>query len=422
MSSGNFGYGFGVELDKLIEKRLLAIENLEERKQTKDIMKEVFQEITHYTRDAYQGLERKLEQQLYRKAGFVITTGIIERNLYDVTNDEMFPMYDEDVKETTFIVNEFRECLQEKRNYFVYSIFVEADYTIVKQLICGREHFSCRIRTQDGEYKGSVYVELQKKYFQLLNNLFELCQLNGIEWRTVCAPYLYKIFDVYMDSADIPEDEEIEEIIVDFKEYEPYVRYNMIPIWNVQKIQINADIEPIPCVDQIHYRHIVNNRRFNKEEEYLVAEREMQILEINREEKIEIITKEKNVNIWNFYKIVLKHTRMYNYPLMSNVRSGAEKGITKTLAGIHQFMSQLGYEEYIILRNISFPKQNDGKESYSMENYIENEIKIPKTDAVMQLEFISKKQECYLVKDIMSYFITAIQREFREYKCVGTLE
>ena len=59
MENGIFNNGFGTELDKLIEKRLLNIESLEERKQTKDMMTEVFKEITHYTQDAYQRNYRK---------------------------------------------------------------------------------------------------------------------------------------------------------------------------------------------------------------------------------------------------------------------------------------------------------------------------------------------------------------------------
>ena len=422
MNSGIFDNGFGVELDKLIEKRLLTIENLEERKQTKDIMTEVFKELTHYTKEAYQELEQKLEHQLHRENIFTVTTGIIERDAYDVTNDEMYPMCEEDISEPELRVSELLECLQEGRAYFIYSIFVEADYKLVRQLANRREHFPCIIKTMTGEYRGNAYVEMQKKYFQVLNELFEVYQLNGIKWETVCAPYLYKMFDVYIDSADIPEDEAIEYITVDFGEYEPYVKYQMMPLWNIEKICITADLEPVPCVDRLHYRHMINQKRFEQGSEYLIAEKELQILEIDRGEQIEVVTAEKDIPKWNFYRITSKNTRIYSYPLMSNMQTQSERYIAKTLVGIYKRNKQLGYEEYVELKNVTFPKQYDEMETYSMDQYMVNEITLPKTEAIMLLEFTSKKKEHYLVKDIMSYLVTAIQREFREYRCVGKLD
>ena len=421
MDNGIFDKGFGLELDKLIEKRLLNIESLEERKQTKDIMTEVFKEITHYTQDAYQKLETRLYNELQSHKAYPVITGIVERKDYDITNEEMFPMYDEDIKETEFQVGELLECLQEGKAYFIYSIFLEADYMVVKKMAQSGEHFSCTIKTQYGEYTGTVYVELQKKYFSLLSDLFQIYQLNGLEWRTVCAPYLYKIFDVYMDAADVPEDEIIEQITVDFKEYASYVKYHMIPIWNMEKIDVVADIQPEACVDQIHYRHSINSKRLRQDSEYLVADKDIEILEIERDKNLTVITKEQDIKKWTLYRASTANTRMYDYPLMSNMQCSPEKRISKTIAGIFKFCNMLGFNEYVSLKEVSFPEMCDDKDSYSMDDYIDNEIKIPHADSIMLLEFESKKQEDYLVKDIVSYIVTAIHREFREYNCVGKI-
>ncbi|MCI7791976.1 MAG: hypothetical protein MR531_14580 [Lachnospiraceae bacterium] len=421
MENGIFNNGFGTELDKLIEKRLLNIESLEERKQTKDIMTEVFKEITHYTQDAYQRLETKLCAELQKKDAYPVITGIVERKDYDVTNDEMFPMYDEDMKEPEFRIEDLLECLKEGKAYFIYSIFVQADYKVVRNLAQAGEHFSCSIKTQYGEYKGTAYVEPQKKYFSLLNDLFQVYQLNGVEWRAICAPYLYKIFDVYIDTADVPDDEIMEQITVDFKEYAPYIRYHMIPIWNMERIHVVADIQPEAFVDRVHYRHTINRKRLRQDSEYLVSDKDMEILEVERDKELTVITTEQDIKKWEVYRLSVTNTRMYDYPLMSNMQFSLEKRISKTTAGIYKFCNRMGFHDYVSLKEISFPEKCDDKDNYSMNDYIDNEIKIPQTDAIMLLEFESRNQEDYLVKDIISYIVTAIQREFREYNCVGKI-
>ena len=88
--------------------------------------------------------------------------------------------------------------------------------------------------------------------------------------------------------------------------------------------------------------------------------------------------------------------------------------------GIIKFLNMLGYREYVEIKKISFPGTFDGNgATYPTEDYIDNEISLPQSNEVMLLEFECKNADCFLNSDIMSYLTASLQREFREYRCVG---
>ena len=50
---------------------------------------------------------------------------------------------------------------------------------------------------------------------------------NAVSWNTVCAPYLYKFFDVKIVKTQCPADEMIQKITVDFEEYKQYAHFDL---------------------------------------------------------------------------------------------------------------------------------------------------------------------------------------------------
>ena len=65
---------------------------------------------------------------------------------------------------------------------------------------------------------------------------------NGIPWKTVNAPYLFKMADVYI--TDIPKEisdhTPITKFGTDFGEYNKYIHYDMIPVWNIRRLKLDS--------------------------------------------------------------------------------------------------------------------------------------------------------------------------------------
>lgn len=411
----------GIQIDQFIEKKLMELEDLHERRFARDLMTEIFQGIAKYTNDTYKELENNLCTELMANKEFSIVTGIVPRTDIDVTNDEMFPMLEEDLKEVKLTVDDMRECLSHEKPIKVYSVFVQADESVLKKLKNPREDFACTIKTSKGEYRGKAHVQLQTQYTRKIQDLFRIFQVNGVKWQPVCAPYLRKIFNVYIDSVEIPEEEMIEEVRVEFREYEPYIKYQMVPVWNLELLKIISDMQSEGCIDQIHYRHNINHKRLNDNCKYLVTDATAPIYEVWHGESEVVITPEQIVKSWYMYRVVSEQKRHYEYKLFSNELIGMKLPTVKTEGGIRQYIDKMGYAEYVSLKEMKLISKENEVDTYQLEQYLTEEYRVPTWKEVLELTFVINQERDYLTKDIVSYLVAAVQRECREYRCVGKI-
>lgn len=65
MTTGLFEKGF--DMESFIEKRLLEIDNLDDRKFARLLMEDVFRQIYRYTQEEYNGLQSRIEHQMQTK-------------------------------------------------------------------------------------------------------------------------------------------------------------------------------------------------------------------------------------------------------------------------------------------------------------------------------------------------------------------
>ena len=95
---------------------------------------------------------------------------------------------------------------------------------------------------------------------------------SNISWTTVNNPYIHKIADVVLVGCKdkIEDDEEIVKIEVDFGEYNKYVEYDMVPIWNVKEVRLKSEGYPIPCMDKVNYEHNISIEKEGEHNGYLV--------------------------------------------------------------------------------------------------------------------------------------------------------
>lgn len=413
----------GFDMKNLIEKRLLEIDNLEERELVRKMLLEIFDELGKYTSVKYQQLEEKILSQIMDSSEeYTVITGIIEKSLYDPTQDFLYPIIPEDLDSFNINLDEMLASLASEGRYKVQTIFLEADYITIKKIINCKGLFYATIYTAEDEYTANIVLEQNSLYKEQIHKLYEVFLLNGVPWRPVCVPYLYKMYDIYLGNVDLPEDSQIERIVFHFGEYEKYIKYNMLPLWNFEKIQLTTDIRPEPCEDKIHYVHYINNRRLKEGKKYLVAETDGSVIDVLHEDGIGIVTLQRGARRWNLYQISNKMLQKTKYPVFHNHSNNKEKVNNRTTGGIFRFVNALQYSEYVKLKNISFPPQaKETLQTYSMDVFMQFEAFSPNPGKNMQLEFECLKQDEYIY-DIVSYLVTAVQYEYREFYCTAALE
>ena len=95
-----------------------------------------------------------------------------------------------------------------------------------------------------------------------------------------------------------------------------------------------------------------------------------------------------------------------------------------TYAEVKRYISQLGYENYVELLDIKVQQEyiNRNYETYGMDAFIEDEIRVSMSRPYMIFLFQAKDRECYLNQDVMSYLISKVQWQLPEFCCVGELQ
>lgn len=407
-----------------IEKSLLDIQDLNERKIMRQVFLDVLIPLYRFSEEKYQ----KLENDLYNEEesmgdSYSIVTGIINRRQYDITLDTIKLMKQEDIEEKTINLSDVKEALEQGTRCKLFHIYVGCDYRTICKLEASKRKFKGLIRTDFGEYKAEFELKRNTAYIEQLMELYNVFINNSIPWSTVCAPYLYKIFDVYMVGADKVEGEAINEISIKFEEFEDNIKYDYVPIWNVETIYLKSSVVPIPCNDQLFYQHIIFKERLDKAS-YLVLNSDVSLVNQQRRDGDLIITcKEENPVEWRLLKIYANPEITCDELLFSNkMMNSSNTRRVRTQADLKRFINELGYSKYMDLNNITIINDyTENRETYSMDGYIREEIKHSNNKNVLMFEFKNLVADMYLSHDILSYIVSKLQWEYPEFECVGKL-
>lgn len=410
-----------MDFEKHIENKLLEMQNLEDRKVMRQILGEVLLPMYQYSEEKFNGLiGSMLEEVDCRKASYDIITGIVDHKKYDVTSTYMKLMNPSDIEEKQVDLTEVRNALMQGNSYSMFSVFIKADYLMLKRLLGSNRKFEGIIRTKEGEYKARFELRRKETYLRQLQQLYRVFLHNSIQWKTVCAPYLYKIFDVYLCESEPLEGVEIEEISIKFEEFEPFIHYDYVPIWNLEKVQVRSSALPVPCEDQIHYQHQIFKERL-EDTNYLVMNTEIPILNQRKiKGDLHITCRDSGAIQWTLLKFNPDTNLRYEELLMHNQYSLPVGRSVRTKAAIEKFVQSLGYTKFLELKGVNTHSGTlNNRDTYSMDDFIEDEIKLKDNQNTLVFEFMKKELEHYLNHDILSYIISTLQREYPEYQCVG---
>lgn len=425
---GEHFFESGFQFEKYINDRLLEVKDEDERRGLKEVMRETLIPFYKHVEDSYRQLEDRLTTgQCLKNNRYEIITGVEQRNKIDITEEAMVPMEYADLNEVVIDTKALRDTIASGQAYKIMTIFIALDYSELQRIEKEKRVYKASIHTEYSEYSAEVMLQKNVTYQNKLQELYQVFEANGVEWNTVCMPYLSKFFDVYILNTQCPDTEEIEGIKIDFEEYERHIIYDLIPMWNVRILEENTSAYPDFALDQIHYEHCVFGNRMKEERDYLVSAPDKKLWEVFRQNNdLHIICDEEQPVRWKLIEFGYDAWKQsYDMPLFGNLWSRKSNRCIHTIAALKKYIEELGYETYLELVEVIQKKSEEyvtRRETYSMDEFIDDEIRVGKNRSVLVFRFKPKMKDNYLNKDVMSYLVSRIQWQIPEFECVGELE
>ena len=420
-------------MEEVIKKRLSAIHSEEDRRYFQNLMIHVFSELEHQVKQDYQQLEKRVEDEIVmEQSSYAIRTAIIDKSAYDRKFFVMQPMLEEDLQEDQ---QEDLRIVQTGEKKKLKRVFLKADSLQIESMKLSERKFQGEIYTNEGTYKATFFLEPAKEYEEEIEKLYQDFIQNGLEWNTVNAPYIKKMYHiVLLESEEMKETEEIIDYKVAFMELESLIHYNMIPIWNVKKHQMQTVGFPSPCEDYVNFIHTISIKKYGTSDGYIVRDRDHVLSYVRRgKENLYLTGTVKEARKWLVYQICSKEEDIFHtleYPIMENkiakdfITKLAMKGnkTIHTKAELKRFVDSFGYQKQLIFSSVCIVSDGKECETYSMNPFIQDEIRVPSANSYLLLTFQAMDRKSFLIRDILSFIISQVQIQYPEYQCIGRLE
>ena len=283
----------------------------------------------------YEGLERRIKEELdYDKNRYYVKTGIVEREFFDASHHLLSPMDESDLAEKLYDMKEILRAVEEEGAFRLMKVMLRCDFLEQQKLLALQPVFEGVIETEEPEKEWKVEIRLRenREYLKKIEYLYLLFTRNGIPWQTANAPYLYKMADMIV--TGLPEGitgkEKIRRVTIQFGEYSSMIQEDVIPVWNVQRLELDSIGFPIPCGDHQNYEHSVSLKKHGINHAYLVED-DRNVQSVSQEgERLRIVCKTGEAKKWGIYQIRSSQEQKidrYTFPIMGNGReeSFAEK-------------------------------------------------------------------------------------------------
>jgi hypothetical protein len=386
----------------------------------------------------YNSLENRVFDEIkYNQQNYSIYTSIVKKQDFDPIHYFLNPIIEEDIKDKEYDLKNILDTIIQNNEVDMFKVFLKCDYLIFKNILESDIKFKGNIKTNKNSYKAYFKIKENTQYKDEIHRLYQIFIKNNIPWTTINAPYIYRIVNVVLIECEegIQKDEIIQEVNVDFGDVGKYIEYNMVPVWNIQKLSLKSTGFPIPCEDRINFEHIISIKDEGVDNGYLVIYDNEDINHIRHTKDNLMITGEiEEARDWDIFKILkIKESRLdkYTYELVSNNKKPSfieklynkNKVNIKTKSELIRTINSFEASKYLEFKDVKIVNITDDlkEETYDMNFFIIDEIRDYDYSKKLILYFTSKKSDCFIIRDLLSFIVSQIQLNYPEYKCEGRL-
>lgn len=421
------------DIEKYIRQRIPKLDNLENRELFKVIVGNSTLELYNHIKEEYAALEQRVFDETPRAARLPdLITCVIPVEKYDVTDENLFPIFPEDLKKVEVDAQEMIYNLQKNKEVFLYTCMIQADFLELKKLLQSSRSFKGVIENEYGETPAEFIVKPNERYIKKIEELYHIAKLNYMPWRSQNTAYLFKLFDVYVVKIeDWDQQLEVKKVTIEFDEFSEKILYEPLPLWNIRPVMIKANAYPQPAVDRKYFEHYLYAKQFDEAHEYLLRRTDFIIRNIRRQAgDWYIICDSDAPGDWEFYEFApAPNAKNYENPLLSNEQNQSFSRDMieyfgqriKTRTELNRFLNSFKCSEYLTFVEANVTSKPRLIETYSTEKFIDYEYRMGDRAQFLELAFRPKDEDFYLNRDLMSFLVTAVQHFFPEYQCVGKL-
>lgn len=424
-------------MEEFIRQKLNSIHEEKERAYLKDLMAGVFLALKDETDRQYRELEKRVEEEIAPSQNqYSIRTGIVGRELYD-RDGSLSPLLGEDLEEESYDLEQIKEQLKEGKPVKMLRVFLKCDYARIEEFTGSSHRFQGVIETGTKDIAAEFYLEREMAYEEEMKALYQSFLQNGIRWETVNAPYIHRMYKLMLcGGEELFEGETIKRIRVSFLEYEPWVCYGMVPVWNVEKKKASSNGFPVPCEDHINYEHTVSLKKFGEKDSYLVIDKERCLSFVRRSrENLYLTGPVPEARKWELYQIRQRQDEQeerfsrFTYPILDNCIRGdfagklsdGNKTVIRTRAELKRYIEGFGFSDALSFQGGIVTKEKEKAQTYPMDAFLEDELRLPDTEYCLVLTFRDKGTGNFLLRDYLSYLVSQVQRKYPEYCCIGKI-
>ena len=423
------------EVKAMIQGELSLITDLTERRTFKELMEGVFLSLWETNAAMYERLEERVVGELaWDMNRFCVRTGLVERESFDPVHRFLAPACEEDLVPASYKAGELRERIREEGRVRLATVFVQCGPGELKSFLDYGSGCTGRLLA-GGEYPVDLFLEPARRYLERLEQLYHLFMKNGIPWQTVNAPYFFKMADVCIRQVPeaISDAQEITDFGMDFGSFGGQVRLDMLPVWNIRRLELESMGFPVPCRDHESFEHTISIAAYGAENAYLVEEKAGIENVCQRGDRLFITGRIPNEKRWNVYMICGgRDSRVdrFAYPLFSNSkkdgfgeRYSRQKGQpVQTRGELARFIRGLGLEDYIAYQDCALTgERGERQDTYPVNFFLRDEIRGKGGRQKLTLYFKPVGKERWLLLDLASYIASQVQELYPEYECGGRL-
>jgi hypothetical protein len=423
-----------------IMAKLMGISDLEDRLLLKNVLHDVFWQLCEHSAAMYQQLEQRVFAEMEGVLNiYDVYATIASRQSFDPVHYFLRPMQQEDLLQRIYDLGSITETAFGMDQYPLMKVFFHCDYRVFKEIISGSQSFHGAIITDQDSINATYTVRRNMQYQEQITKLYEIFLNNNIPWKTVFHPFIFRFADVILQKCDrLPATgEAVREIKVDFADYSQHVRYDMVPLWNVEPIQLNSNGFPIPCVDKINYEHVIPLDTTGMEHGYLASLTEDAVSYIRRTpDELTIVATTQQQITWDFLRILkpkTDKTEPHEYQVVSNatrqtftdIMARYSQRTIKTEAELRRLIDSYVVSKSLHLSHVAIVscsgEMGVESDSYELNFFLTDEIRRCDYQNRLLLYFTSPDKNNYLFCDIVSFVVAEVQMHYPEYKCEGII-
>lgn len=297
------------DLQQHIRKRLTEIEDLDERKDAREILLEGLVPIFELMEKRYLDLENQIKREIeIPNEKYAVSMTVVKKEDYDPINGTLYPV-------VPALLQEDKE--QENPEPVPFLIYFAGSHQ-------KKEAFEKEADFRGFDDSGRAYavrVRKAKCYQQALSELYQVFAYNKICWTTVNTGYMDRFYEVYTD-----EETDVNGLEIDFASYKEDIKTDMLLLWNIEKFTFQCRKFMVPCIDEKYYEHELDLKNYDLDSGYMLGINE-DVLKVRHEkDKIIMTSLNESFRDWEAYRFIGKtdtSSHGYNYEMLSNSRKSS---------------------------------------------------------------------------------------------------